>query len=102
MAQLTFFPTCQVSRPLLLLNVVQAVIFFALFLNFFLSAYQRKRRREDEKEAAKQNSIVISSPKKLEDHDTNGFTRFRKDISSVQKLRYVDVNYVTEAVTISA
>lgn len=99
MAQLTFFPKCEVSKPLLLLNVVQAVIFFALFLNFFLQSYRRKRQlREDKKECPKPNSI-ISTPKKIEDQDTNGYARFRK---SVQALSYVDVNYVTEAVAISA
>ena len=99
MVQLTFFPTCEVSKPLLLLNVVQAVIFFALFLNFFLRSYQRKKRQEDNKrEAQIQNSVSCS--KKVDNQDINGYVRFRK--SSVQKVRYVDVNYVTEAVTISA
>lgn len=98
MVQLAFFPTCEVSKPLLLLNVVQAVIFFALFLNFFLRSYQRKRRQEDKKVAQIQNSVY--SPKKVDDQDINGYVRFRKP--SVQKVRYVDVNYVTEAVTISA
>lgn len=94
MVQLTFFPQCEVSKPLLALNVVQAVIFFGLFLNFFLRSYQKKRQdRKDKKESTKQNSIA-SCPKKLDDQDTNGYVRFRTP--SVQKLRYVDV--VAEAV----
>lgn len=101
MIQLTFFPTCEVSKSLLLLNVVQAVIFFALFLNFFLGAYQRRKRLESKKEAQRQNSAHPTRSKKLENnHDVNGYVRFRKP--SVQNISYVDVNYVTEAVTISA
>ncbi|XP_035217580.1 elongation of very long chain fatty acids protein 1-like [Stegodyphus dumicola] len=95
MVQLTFFPTCEVSKPLLLLNVVQAIIFFALFLNFFRGSYQRRNRR-DQKSALRAETAVTTQ--KAE--DIKDCLRLRKP--SVQKMRYVDVDYVTEAVTISA
>ncbi|GFY41949.1 elongation of very long chain fatty acids protein AAEL008004 [Trichonephila inaurata madagascariensis] len=98
MFQLTFFPTCHVSKPLLALNVVQAVIFFALFLNFYMGSYKRSKRLQKEKvEAAPYKPSSYPKKEELEDND---YLRRRK--SSVQKLKYMDVNYVTEAVTISA
>lgn len=45
MLQLMLSPACRVSKPMLYLNVVQAVIFFILFLNFYLGSYKASRRK---------------------------------------------------------
>ncbi|XP_055933131.1 elongation of very long chain fatty acids protein 1-like isoform X1 [Argiope bruennichi] len=100
MFQLTFFPTCHVSKPLLALNVVQAIIFFVLFLNFYAGSYKSSKRSQKQKVEAASSSNSVSSCYKKEDQADNDYVRRRK--SSVHTMKYMDVDYVTEPVTISA
>lgn len=45
MLQLYFFPTCKVSKVLLLINFMKAGIFFVMFVNFYSSSYTGKRNK---------------------------------------------------------
>ncbi|XP_042898098.1 very long chain fatty acid elongase 1 [Parasteatoda tepidariorum] len=98
MFQLTFFPTCEVSKPMLALNVVQAIIFFVLFLNFFSASYKKRQQKKREEK----QTVVNDSTRSSKNDCCEKCEQIRHRKPSVQKLRYVDVNYVTEAVTISA
>ncbi|KAF8788971.1 Elongation of very long chain fatty acids like protein [Argiope bruennichi] len=43
MLQLYFFPTCKVSKVILLINFMKAGIFFVMFMNFYANSYKEKR-----------------------------------------------------------
>ncbi|GFS97165.1 hypothetical protein TNCV_1921121 [Trichonephila clavipes] len=47
MLQLYFYPTCKVSRILLLINLLKAAVFFVMFINFYSAAYKGKDARKD-------------------------------------------------------
>ncbi|GIY39365.1 elongation of very long chain fatty acids protein AAEL008004 [Caerostris darwini] len=44
MLQLYFYPTCEVSKVILLINLLKAAIFFIMFMNFYRTSYKTKKK----------------------------------------------------------
>ncbi|XP_054712836.1 elongation of very long chain fatty acids protein 7-like [Uloborus diversus] len=78
MIRLIFDPACEISAPLLILNVGQAILFFVLFLNFYHGSYLRKK-------AMRKNGAAQSKEVSGESHNIlngNDDVRLRRKIQN--------------------